>query len=198
MYTCVERHLCSVHTYACAGSQDTYLVHIMPTHHDHGHHHHHENSLPGRPICTICIIVILVWPAFYWNFERIALQIPSFLENKYMKYITQKDRKHTLLLVTNLNVPSSKKFGWRRVRSAGLCAGHCAARSESVYFSSDFAGCQNPQQRNVVVAEAPRLSRSDLKSHVPWVLIWVHHKMQRHNVVYCKETKRKINNDLQI
>jgi len=60
---------------------------------------------------TLCQGDPFVWflylwsPAFCWNFERIALQIPFFLENKYMKCITQKDRKHTLLLATN--VPAS-------------------------------------------------------------------------------------------
>ena len=58
-----------------------------------------------------------------------------------MKYVTQKNWKHTLLLATN--VPSPKISSGRRIRSAGLssgrCAGHCATRSKSAYFLSDFA-----------------------------------------------------------
>jgi len=62
---------------------------------------------PFLTSCPFSIPVILVSSAFHWNFERIALQIPSLLKNKYMKFITQKDRKHTVLLAAN--VTSSKK-----------------------------------------------------------------------------------------
>jgi len=47
------------------------------------------------------------------NLEELHLNYILFTENKNMKYVTQKDRKHTLLLATN--VPSSKKSGWRRM-----------------------------------------------------------------------------------
>jgi len=85
----------------------------------------------------ILVLAFLASPIIHWNFERLHFYHPLFKENKNMKYVTQKDRKHTLLLATN--VPSSNFFGWRRMRSAGHCAGHSATRTRSAYFLSDFA-----------------------------------------------------------
>ena len=88
-------------------------------------------------IHMLLVLAFLASPTIFWNFERIALLLPLFTKIKNMKYVTQKDQKHTLLLVTN--VPSSEKSGWRRMRSAGCCAGHCATRSKSAECLSDFA-----------------------------------------------------------
>ena len=83
----------------------------------------------------------------------------------------KKDRKHTLLL--NTNVPSSILFGWRRMCSMGRCAGHCATRSKSAFFSSDFAS--SPDN---ISADRHRsvLSHCCCSSHMSsahgWVLEW--------------------------
>jgi len=58
------------------------------------------------------------------KFERIALQIPSFLENKYMECITQKDWKHTHQPATN--EPFSKK------RANTECAPRAAPRGTAL------------------------------------------------------------------
>jgi len=104
------------------------------------------------------VLAFLASPTIYWNFERIALQLPPFYGIKDMKYVTQKDRKHTLLLATN--VPSSKKSGWRQIRSAGRCAGHCATRSKSAYFLSDFARTPGLESLGVKNKNTPEAIRN--------------------------------------
>jgi len=37
------------------------------------------------------------------------------------------------------------------MRSAGRCAGHCATRSKSAYFLSDFARTPGPDPPNLVI-----------------------------------------------
>ena len=119
-------HLNSAHTHTLIlfNCHTGHHHHHRGHHHDHSYHHHHENSPPERPIRMILILVILVSHVFHWNFERIALLIPSFLENNWIKYITAKDRKHTLLLATN--VPSWKKSDDTK------CASRAAARGTAL------------------------------------------------------------------
>ena len=57
------------------------------------------------------ILLLAFWHylQFLEIMKELHLKYPLFKENKNLKYVTQKDCKHTLLLATN--VTSSKKFG---------------------------------------------------------------------------------------
>jgi len=70
-----------------------------------------------RPMCILRVITILILPESIVNSNKYPFEYPPFKENKKMKYSTQQNRKHPPLLATD--IPCSKKFSIRRVRSAG-------------------------------------------------------------------------------
>ena len=64
------------------------------------------NYLPGNLICMILTLAFLASPTVHWKFES-HFKYPLFKEKKNMEFVTQKDRRRTLLFATN--VPFSKK-----------------------------------------------------------------------------------------